>query len=251
MAPTGTVDQIQGNLNEAFDSAKEAVDEIIEKLGKIEDSTSWERVIVFGPIPAKLIRNKVDKLKEAKDKFVEILEDALPRRVPVLSLMVQSFAWIDNVKTPISNLSPQVETWRDENIVYWSGAPGWSYRNDKVAAQRAAIDDVAGKADKISDWLFDIAQRNVEYMVRFAYFAGEVLGNYAQCAIEAASLIGVAEAVSTAADVVGDYVARMVEELTDIAKRFVEAVGDKREIHSVLGDYTNLPGGKWPEAVAG
>ncbi|MGC7096812.1 hypothetical protein ACPZ19_19240 [Amycolatopsis lurida] len=251
MAPTGTVDQIQSSLNDAFDSAREAVDKIVEKFQEIEDDTGWERVIILGPVAAKIIRDKVDDLKEAKEKFVEMFDDALPHKLPVLSLMVQSFAWIDNVKTPISGLSPQVSTWRDENLAYWSGGAGLSYRTNKVVAQKNAIDDVAVKAESISDWLFTIAQRNVEYMVEFADWAAKVAGNYVQCAIEAGSLIAVLEAVSTAADVVGDAVTQMIEQLTNTVERFVEAVGDDRQIHSVMGDHTNLPGGKWPEAVTG
>lgn len=249
MAPTGTVDQLQGSLNSSFENARVAVDKIVTKFGEIDDETGWERIIVLGPIVAKKIRDRVDDLREVKDKFVEMYDDALPHKLPVLSLIAQSFAWIDNVKTPISNLSPQATTWRDQNLAYWSGGAGLDYRTSRAVKQQAALNDVAIKAETISDWLFTIAQRNVDYMLAFAHFAAQVAGNFVQCLIELGSLIAVLESVSTAADLAGDTLTQMLDQLIDVIKQFVEAVGDDREIHSVMGDHTHLQGGRWPQAV--
>ena len=52
-------------------------------------------------------------------------------------------------------------------------------------------------------------------------------------------------------DSVGKVVEDGLNDLISIATRFVDAVGNVRDIAGQVGDHTKLPGGRWPEAVRG
>ncbi|PXY17967.1 hypothetical protein [Prauserella flavalba] len=241
-----TFAELETSWNESFSEAKDAIGQIQNFFTQIDNETSMAVEIL-----SSAVKVGVKRLGELKDDLVAMYNEAEPHQLPVISLMKQSFAWLDNVKSPISNLSPQVTIWRDQNLSSWGGGAGRAYLLEKTTQQKAAIDDVSKNADKISEWLMDIAQRNVEYMLEFVDKLGVIVGHYAGAAAAAATLVGIAEAIGDAADAVAAVFAEMVDQLTDVASRFMLAVSDERKIDSITTDNTALPGGKWPESVVG
>ncbi|MEY7974218.1 hypothetical protein AB8O38_19685 [Saccharomonospora xinjiangensis] len=241
-----TLEELETSWSDLFSEAKDAVGDIEDYFRQIDDATS-----VVVETLSSAVKEGVKKLGEIKDDLVAMYNEAEAHQLPVISLMRQSFAWLDSVKSPISDLSPKVTIWRDQNLSSWKGGAGRAYLIEKTGQQRAAIDDAWQNADKISAWLMDIAERNVDYMLEFVDKLGVILGQYVGAAAAAGTLIGIAEAIGDAADMVAQLFADMVDLLTDVASRFMAAVSDERKIDSITSDNSALPGGKWPESVVG
>jgi hypothetical protein len=69
--------------------------------------------------------------------------------------------------------------------------------------------------------------------------------------VDATTVIDIPWAIDALADSVGRIVTAGIDQLIDIGRRFVDALGRVRDIATQVGDHTKLPGGKWPEAVDG
>ncbi|MGC4750580.1 hypothetical protein ACLQ28_33700 [Micromonospora sp. DT201] len=69
--------------------------------------------------------------------------------------------------------------------------------------------------------------------------------------VRGATVIDLPWAISTLAESVGDLVAAGLDVLLTIGQRFVDALGNIRDIATQVGDHSKLPGGRWPEAVKG
>lgn len=238
--------ELETSWNESFSLAKDSVTDIEDYFNEIDGATS-----AIIETLSSTVKDGVEKLGKFKDDLVSMYNEAEPYQLPVISLIHQSFAWLDHVKSPISNLSPNVAMWRDQNLASWKGGAGRAYMIDKTGDQRKAIDDVWNNAEKISQWLLDISERNVEYMLKFADRVGEMVGQYASAAVAAGSLIGIPEAIGDVAEAVGKIIVEMVDQLTDVASRFMAAVSDERKIDSITSDNSALPGGEWPQSVLG
>ena len=243
-------EELLNPLNDAFEKAKRAVDEITSKFDECADNLSSVKAAVLGPVPLYWARQKLDDLGELVKKVIGLAEYAMQHRLPVISLIHQSFNWLESVKAPMSEMSSRTSVWRDQNFEYWREAAGFAYRA-KATAQQGAMDDIAAKAEFISKWLFEIAQTNVNYMVELAGLAAEVAGKVAKVAIETGTIALIPFAVDEGADIVASLVETGINNLIKEADRFVAALGKIREAESQLADYTKFPGGKWPEAVAG
>jgi hypothetical protein len=168
----------------------------------------------------------------------------------VLSLMLVSFRWVDEVKTPASDLAYRALEPADENIVKWTGDAATAY-NNKAGKQKAALDETVVKAEFISQWLFKIAKANVDFALKLADLVSAVAGDIAQAAVDATTVIDIPWAIDALADSVGRIVTAGIDQLIDIGRRFVDALGNVRDIATQVGDHTKLPGGNWPEAVYG
>ncbi|TQM85299.1 hypothetical protein FHX81_7778 [Saccharothrix saharensis] len=246
-----TREELLNPLNEAFDKVKRAVEEMTTKFDEVTDKLSSPEVaLVLGPVPLYLTRNDVEDLGELVQKVIDLADYAVQHHLPVVSLINQSFNWLENVKAPMSEMSSRTSVWRDQDFEYWREAAGFAYRT-KATAQQGAIDDIAAKAEFISKWLFEIAQANVNYMVELAGIAAEVAGKVAQLAVKAGTIVLLPLAAADAADIVGNLVDKGLKNLVKEADRFMATLGKIREVESQLADYTKFPGGKWPEAVAG
>jgi hypothetical protein len=246
-----TREELLNPLNDAFDKVKRGVEEMTTKFDECADKLAQPAVaLVLGPVPLYLARKDLDELGDLVQKVVDLADYAAQHHLPVISLIHQSFNWLESVKAPMSEMSSRTSVWRDQNFEYWREAAGFAYRA-KATAQQGAMDDIAAKAEFISKWLFEIAQTNVNYMVELAGLAAEVAGKVAQLAIKAGTIVLIPLAVSDAADIVGNLVDKGLKNLVKEADRFVAMLGKIREVESQLADYTKFPGGKWPEAVAG
>ncbi|WP_349876294.1 hypothetical protein ABIH81_19330 [Micromonospora sp. HUAS YX12] len=105
------------------------------------------------------------------------------------------------------------------------------------------------KAEFISQWLFKIARSNVDYAVELAKIVTGLAGKLAQAATEASTVIDIPWAISTLAKSVGDLVTAGLNTLLTVGQRFMDALGNIRDIATQVGDYSKLPGSQWPQAV--
>jgi hypothetical protein len=175
---------------------------------------------------------------------------AIDHQVPVLSLISTSFRWVEQVKTPVSDLSLAAVQPASYELANWLGPVASSY-STIAGQQKGAVDDAVAKAEFISQWLFKIAKANVDFAVQLAKTVTSVAGKLTQAAVDATTVIDIPWAIDKLSDSVGKVVEDGLNDMISIATRFVDAVGNARDIAGQVGDHTKLPGGRWPEAVRG
>lgn len=202
------------------------------------------------------LQRHLQKIADAVQKIEEYVQTVLEHGVPVVDLIRRGNAWITQVLTPASNMLSQVDGYELPGGAYlydiedWSGKAATVYK-DKRSKQKDAVGDVVAKAEFISRWLYEIATANVEYAAGLFNVLAEMMGDWTQAVIEGGSLIDVMFAISTVANICGKVVETSLKVLIDTANRAMESLSNVRDLTSVLGDQTRLPGGRWPQAVIG
>jgi hypothetical protein len=196
-----------------------------------------------------LYRN-LDTIREALNKILSEAETAIRNGTPVLSLIHHSYAWVTTVKTPASDLMYKVDDFVNYDFVSWSGPAAEVYK-DKRARQKDAVGELVAKAEFISSWLFKIAKANVDYAVELAKVLTALVGALAAALVNAGSVINLLFSLDDLAELVGRFVEGYLNAVLLRVRLLVESLGDVRDLFSVVGDHSKLPGGKWPEAVRG
>lgn len=250
MAPPGASDvEYTGPFNAAFDEIRRGVRTAIEGFNDIV-ATVQKWAWTLGLATMWWVKNSLDKARDALNTIIEKVNHAFDHQLPVLSLISTSFGWIREVKTPVSELSFATTEPRNENLAKWTGDAASSY-NAKAGKQKAAVDEAVVKAEFISQWLFKIAKANVDFAVSLAKIVTDVAGKMTQAAVDATTVIDIPWAIDALADSVGTLVKEGLNTLISIGQRFVEAVGNVRDLATQVGDHSKLPAGRWPEAVRG
>ncbi len=201
----------------------------------------------FAPVLL-LVKKHLAALKAGIDRIVALVKYVVEHHVPVLSLIVQSFRWITQVQTPVSDLSAKVKEPRNPDLAYWSGT-GASVYQQKIGAQKDAIDAVTKKAAFVSEWLMKIATTNVTYVVKLAQTVVDVGAKFLVVTVEGATIVGIAFAMDRLAEAVEKAIAEGVKHLVGLGEEFMAVVANVRDIVSQVGDHTVLSGGRWPQAV--
>ncbi|MEV6373683.1 hypothetical protein [Micromonospora musae] len=236
-------------FNKAFDQIRSGVDSAVSSFNQVVDQVKeWKWLL--GPAALWWIKHNLENVHAALNSVLDRVDRALEHQLPVLSLINVSFRWVHEVKTPVSDLSFVTTEPADENFAKWTGDAASAY-NAKALKQKAAVDETVLKSEFISQWLFKIAKTNVDYAVELAKVVTGLAGRLAQAATEAGTVIDLPWAISTLAQSVGDLVTAGLDNLLSIGQRFVEALGNVRDIATQVGDYSKLPRGQWPHAVRG
>jgi hypothetical protein len=248
--PTGASDsEYAGPFNTAFDQIRENIKSAIDNFNKIVSTVNhW--AWTFGLAAWWWIKRGLGHVKDGLDKIIEKVNYATQHQMPVLSLITTSFDWVHQVKTPVSELSFATTEPRDENMTKWTGDAATSY-NNKAGKQKAAVDETVTKAEFISQWLFKIAKSNVDFMVALSKIVTDIAGKLAQAAVDATTVIDIPWAIDKLSDSIGTIVKGGLDTLVSIGQRFVEALGNIRDLATQVGDHSKLPTGQWPEAVRG
>jgi hypothetical protein len=241
-------------INQAFDLAKKAVDEVNKGFQALIDHvSSWKLAAVIIPVPVVIwIKQQIKNVSEHMKLLIDLVRYAVERQTPIVSLIYQSFNWLEHVKAPMSELSSVASEPRQGNSNFnkWEGDAAKTY-GQKIGKQVGAINAITSHADFISAWLYKIADENVKYMVELADFGAKMAGAIAKAAANTGTVINIPFAIDTLANEVGDAVEASVKQLINIGERFFSALGNVRDITSVLSDHTNFPSQQWPQAVTG
>lgn len=203
----------------------------------------------LSPVAALWIKKSLKAIKEGLAKVVKLVADAVKHQAPVVSLIVQSFHWVNAVKKPMSNMSGMATNW-SSNAYFgdWTGTAANLYR-DKAKRQQDAMAAVTKKAEFISAWLYKIARANVDFMVELSGIATKFAGAFVTASIQAGSVLELPVALAKIAGAVGDVVTSGLDALGRIVQRFVDAMKDALDIANDTADQLVLPGGHWPQAV--
>ncbi|RKT84286.1 hypothetical protein SAMN05421805_103212 [Saccharopolyspora antimicrobica] len=232
-----------GPLGQAFNGLEEKTQESVDRFNAaVAHINEWG--FILGPLVAS-IEPAIEFIRAKLSELVKLVRTAVEHHTPVVSLIVQSFSWTENVQKPVNNL-----THTFGNRLYdWEGKASSAYK-DKAGKQNEAIGAVANKADQVGRWLIDIAQYNVDYMAELAKMVTGFLGALVTASLETSTVVNIPFAVSDLAGAVGDVVAKSLDNLVGIAKRFVAALSKVRDLISYMTDQ-KLPRGHWPQAVEG
>jgi hypothetical protein len=255
-------EEVEDLLREAFEQVREGVQEVkegIESLIAVVNQ-AIDTLNRMGLIPgwpflvAHWLKHHLEgtlgRIQATVIEAIDKAEEALEHSTPIISLIISSFRWISEVKTPLSDLSSVVSSPRDQNMYSWSGDAASAY-HDKVSAQQGAVDQSTNLASWMSGWLVDIATSNAEYATELAKMLSDLAGKLIVAAGEAATVAGVPWALEQASDAMSDVLSSTLKILEEIGLRLVEAVGNIQDLQSQVGDHSALPGGRWPQAVAG
>jgi hypothetical protein len=249
MAPPSYGDvEYTAPFNKAFEDIRDAIKKAVDGFNAVVGHVNDKRWLL-GPALF-WIKDNLETARDALVKVINLVQHALEHQMPVLSLIYQSFNWVDHVKKPVSELSFPTTEPANQNLAKWTGDTANSY-NAKAVKQKAAVDEVVAKAEFISQWLFKIAKANVDYAVQLAKIVTDLAGRFVQAAVDATSVIDLPWAVDTLASMVGTLVKEELNALVSIGQRFVDALGNVRDLATQVGDHSKLPGGAWPEAVRG
>jgi hypothetical protein len=224
----------------------EAIGSVCESFNRVVRYV-YDHRFQFAPVLL-VLKKQLDTMKKGIDQLVGLVKYAVEHHMPVLSLIIQSFRWITQVQTPVSDMSSKVSEPRNPDLAYWEGAGAGEYRR-RMGAQKEAVVDVTSRAAFISEWLMKIATANVKYVVELAKTAVDVLSKFVVITVEGVSVVGIAFALDKLAEVVGEAIAEGVKLLVGLGDEFMAAVANIRDIVSQVGDHNKLPGGKWPQAV--
>ncbi|GII23037.1 hypothetical protein Pme01_26340 [Planosporangium mesophilum] len=233
-------------FNQSFDEIGNAVKKAVDAFNRVVDQSNHYRWMLGAA--AFWVKNQLDKAHHALDEILKIVKHAADHQIPVLSLIRTSFHWVGQVKSPVSAMSMPASDPANENLANWTGPAANAYR-DKAAKQRAAIDDVAVKAEFISGWLYKIAATNVDFAVQLAKVITKLAGKFVQAAADAASVFGIIEAVNALASMAGTIFEETLNIVVTVGQRFVQALGNVRDIATQVGDHSKLSSQGWPQAV--
>lgn len=193
------------------------------------------------------IHHATTLIRKELDRLVQLVRTALENRTPIVSLIIQAFNWLDDVKHPMTGRTHQPTA--TALAAEWEGKAATAYQT-RVTAQNDAIIAVAGKAQSVSDWLVEIAQLNINYMTGLLKIVTDFLAALTAAAIETAAVLTIPAAIERCAGAIGTVVGQQLSYLVESGQRMVEAFAKVHKLKSQESD-VKLPNGRWPEAVIG
>jgi uncharacterized protein YukE len=238
-------DEMTNLFERGFQRLEDNARECAQKFnGAIDHINDWR--FLLGPTML-VINPALDVIRDGLEKMFKLIRTAVEHHFPVVSLIWQSFNWVEKVQQPVNGLGHEQET--THLSVEWTGEASAAY-SLRYTSQHNAISAVATKADSVSKWLMDIAKYNIDYMTELSKMATGFLGALVAAAIEGATVVGIPFAVKDLANAIGALVTQQLDNLVGIAKRFAEALSKVRDIMSLMTDM-KLPDQGWPQAVKG
>lgn len=235
-------------LSRLFESLCEGAQKVISEATRIFNDTV-RTIYKWVPDPiVRLIYNHLVAIRDALDKVWALVKYAIKNATPVVSLILQSFHWIDDVKKPMATMIYDVPKPRDEYLADWTGRVATGYAT-RWKEQQAAMTAVSNRATIMSDWLMKIAKANVDYMRDLGTLGGELLKKISEMAVKAGTIVRLPMAIDDIAAAVGVAVKAGVDQLMVVAGRFMETLEDMRKLKNELAQANVLASGQWPQAV--
>lgn len=150
---------------------------------------------VLGPAML-VIRPGLETIRDGLEKLFKLIRTAVEHHMPVVSLIWQSFNWVEKVQAPVNGLTPP------ENR------------------------DVPGQ----------LLGGSRSQCIRGAKMATGFIGALVTASIEGATVVEIPFAVKDLASAIGTLVTQALDNLVGIAKRFAEALSKVRDIMSMMTD---------------
>ncbi|GGQ87297.1 hypothetical protein [Couchioplanes azureus] len=247
--PAVTPDGLTAEFQRAIEQVRTGIQQIIDGFNRLVGEINEKRWLLGGAVLL-WIKEKLEGAQDGLRKIIEKARYTVEHSTPVVSLILTSFDWLNQVQKPASAAAGRVPV-KGDKLVYWKGQAADAY-TAKLPFQQAAASDMATKADFISTWLFTIAKANVDYAVKMGEYISLIAGAVTQAAVDAASVFGLIEAINAVADAAGDLVEKALNQLFNIANRVVDLLKNARDATASINNVEKLsgpPAGTWPQAV--
>ncbi|MEV6970438.1 hypothetical protein AB0M47_35560 [Hamadaea sp. NPDC051192] len=250
--PSGDPSQHTSAVETAVRQIEETADQLVADFDSLvqefADNAVWLSPVI-GAAAVWVLQETLDEIRVELNAVLDIAGEVLAHYTPVISLINISFHWLTAVKQPVSGMVPMIQQYATENLAYWEGGTASHYKQQIVPPQAGAAGELSAKAGFISEWLYGIAQANVEYVTKLSEVIGTIAGDVAQAAVKAGTIIDIPWAISDLASIVKTLVKTEMDNLAGIGQRIVEAGENVRQIVSDRVDESKFPGGDWPQAV--
>lgn len=233
-------------FNQACDQIAEAIKTVVGKFNAFIKHV-YDNRFFLGPALL-VIKKHLQTLREGVDKLCKLVQYLFDHQLPVVSLIVQSFHWVNDIHNPISNLSGQVLKPRRESFRAWSGLARDGY-NFRAGEQKAAIDDYTKKANFISEWLMGIVKTNVAFVGQLAGTVAKVAGGMVKASGETVTVVMIPFAAEEIAKLISTLVEEGLKAMITYAENFVGALGNIRDAAAQAGNKSVFTDGRWPVAV--
>ncbi len=243
----GEVESSRVALEEAFESLRKGVDACVSAFNHIVDEVNDHRWLL-GPLPMYFIKRHLGDIREHLNEALDVAERVLQGGVPIISLFLTSIDYLGAVEKPLGDVSYDINTPADDNLQYWSGGAASAYRQ-KQAAQKAAVDRSVENATAISRWLFDIGKTNVAYAVELVKIIIDAGTELLNISVDGLSIINLQFSLDHAADALRKLVKAGLDQLVELANKFVATLGDCRDLLEKRARHTEFEHGGWPHAV--
>ncbi len=244
---TGEVESSRVALEQAFENLREGVDTCVNTFNHITgeiDKHKW----LLGPIPLYFIKRHLADIREQLNELLDVAEKVLQSGTPIFSLFLTSIDYLNAVERPLGDISYRINTPADDNMQYWSGGAAAAYRQ-KQAAQKAAVDKSVDNATALSRWLFDIGKTNVAYAVELVKIIIDAGTELVNISVDGVSIIDIQFSLDHAADALRKLIKAGLDQLVELANKFVATLGDCRQLLEMRSRHTEFENGNWPQAV--
>jgi hypothetical protein len=243
---------LKAGLEQVGTTIKPAMGDVYSKADQLIDAANRfmnyaEYTGGLGMLAAWWIRSNLEDIKKALREIAKLVELIVNHYAPVISLILASLRWLNEVRKPVSELQFETTRSANRNREEWEGKASNEY-NRIAEEQKEALADVVGKSEFVSKWLLTIARENVTFAKEMFSIVTKLLKILVK-ALANASLAMVPFAIDDAAELIGVAVEEGLNALAKIAERLVTNIGNARDLVAASGDHSKLSSRKWPDAV--
>lgn len=233
--------EFSNQLHALVEYVNDMVDEFNRFAAKWQNS-DWKRAL--GPVLSNYeldLKNLAENIRKMVEDIIHILDHS----TPIISLISQGYSWLDNVMRPTANIQSVVKEHPDANFEYWDSKASGAY-DDAVTAQDTALAAIVEKSDGIRKWLLSIAAANIEFVTELCNIFAEFAGKFVAILAEAATVIGILEAIGKSGECIENIIAHSGKRVTKAIEMYGAAAGRTGEATSLTFKTAAFPHGKWP-----
>jgi hypothetical protein len=256
-AGVSVLDQGIQHIQDAWNGLINAVNGFIQRVNDyLDDRHFWQKPFdwLFDDLQegCEKLRALIAQVQEKVNSILDTVQKSVNGSFPVFSLFDVGMDWGTKVKTPLSDISPDLTP--SGKIDSWRGPAHETFKT-RVQDQADAIDAVVGKVTATSTWLSSVAEANVDFVADLTSQVSDVVATLTAVGadvaeVAATDVAGVLQASNHASEGTGQAVSLILNYLASLASRLSGVVAQINELANEYGDHTGLPRGQWPQAVS-
>jgi len=243
-------------IKDAWNGLINAVNGFIQRVNDyLDDRHFWQKPFdwLFDDLKegCEKLKAVISQVQEKVNSVLDTVQKSVNGSFPVFSLFEVGMDWATKVKTPLSDISPDLTP--SGKIDSWRGPAHETFKT-RVQDQADAIDAVVGKVTATSTWLSSVAEANVDFVADLASQVSDVVATLTAVGadvaeVAATDVAGALQASNHASEGTGQAVSLILNYLASLASRLAGVVAQINELANEYGDHTGLPQGQWPQAV--
>jgi len=243
-------------IKAAWNGLINAVNGFIQRVNDyLDDRHFWQKPFdwLFDDLQegCEKLKSVISQVQEKVNSILDTVQKSVNGSFPVFSLFEVGMDWGTKVKTPLSDISPDLTP--SGKIDSWRGPAHETFKT-RVQDQADAIDAVVGKVTATSAWLSNVAEANVDFVADLTSQVSDVVATLTAVGadvaeVAATDVAGALQASNHASEATGQAVSLILNYLASLASRLAGVVAQINELANEYGDHTGLPQGQWPRAV--